>query len=299
MSYWSPKKQPVVDLMPLIAMQRFHKEPKKSFGLIATLIVSNIVCVSAVCLLLGMTWTSTKMSVWITEFYAKERNRWAQIQTQKDLQLENLNIQIARLVGMQTSSPADILQLAKKISSILDTASGTQRQFLEQVMPEAIRIQVQYGIPASVTISQAIYESRYGQSALAVQAHNYFGMKAFAESWKGDSINMPTKDNGIATRANFRVYRDMAAGFQGYADFLKEGDRYKSAFYTKSGKDFLARILAAGYCEEASYAPTIKIIMQRHNLEELDDLLKQGANAPYQVALNKKSSDDDGSDKAN
>ncbi|MDR0533700.1 MAG: glucosaminidase domain-containing protein [Verrucomicrobiales bacterium] len=281
-------------------MKRFHKEPKKRIGLWSTLIVSNALWISVACTLWGTTWASSKMSVFLTEFYAKERNKWAQIQTEKDQQLESLNNQIVRLVGLQTSSPDDVLQLAKKISTVLDTANGAKRQFLEQALPEAIRIQVQYGIPASVTISQAIYESGYGQSDLAKEAHNYFGMKAFAESWKGDSINMPTKDLGVATRANFRVYKDMSSGFQGYADFLKANDRYRAAFYTKSGEAFLSRILAAGYCPDSSYAPAIKTIMQRHNLEELDDLLKQGSNAPYQVALNKKTSGDTGAnDKTN
>jgi flagellar protein FlgJ len=291
MSYWSPKKQqPIVDLMPLIAMKQFHKEPKRPIGLVATLVVSNIVCISVACLLWGTTWASTKMGVLITEIYAKERSKWAQTQNEQALAMENLNAQIARLVGLQTSSPSDVLQLAQKISSVLDTANGTQRKFLEQALPHAIRIQVQYGIPASVTIAQAAYESSWGRSKLAVKANNFFGIKA--NHWNGDRINMDTKDLGVATRADFRVYKDVAAGFQGYADFLKENPRYGDAFYTKSGEAFLSRILAAGYCPTPSYAAEVKDIMQRYNLAELDDLLKQGANAPYQVALNKKSTAD-------
>ena len=296
MNYWRPKKQPTIDLMPLIAMKRFHKEPKKRFSLVTTLVVSNIVCIAVACLLWGTTWASTKMNVLVTSLYAKERNKWAQSQTEQAVAMENLNAQITRLVGLQTSSPSDVLFLATKISSVLDTANGPQRKFLENALPHAIRIQVQYGIPASVTIAQAAYESRWGNSDLAKASNNYFGIKAY--NWDGPYVTMETKDRGVSNMAKFRKYKDLAAGFQGYADFLKDNPRYAAAFYTKSGESFLGKILAAGYCPDASYASDVKSIIQRYNLAELDDLLKQGSNAPYQVVLSKKNSvDDDANDK--
>jgi flagellar protein FlgJ len=290
MRYWSPKKQPIVDLMPLLAMKHFHKPRKKPVGLIATLIVSNIILITVIFLLGGITWATTKVNVWITDYYAKERSKLIQTRNEQAIAMENLNIQISRLVGLQTSSPEDILHLARKISSVLDTASGQQRQFIEQALPHAIRIQVQYGIPASVTIAQSAYESKWGASELALQAHNYFGLKAY--HWNGATVTMVTKDLNLVHNAKFRSYPDRAAGYQGYADFLRENDRYKSAFHTQSGEEFLKKILAAGYCPTPGYAADVKSIMKRYNLPELDDLLKQGANAPYQMVLNKKNSEE-------
>ena len=43
--------------------------------------------------------------------------------------------------------------------------------------PGAIAAQQRYGIPAAVTIAQAIDESGWGQSVLATADHNLFGIK--------------------------------------------------------------------------------------------------------------------------
>ncbi|NBQ65952.1 MAG: hypothetical protein EBT95_10605 [Verrucomicrobia bacterium] len=69
-------------------------------------------------------------------------------------------------------------------------------------------IQTTTQIPASAVIAMAIFESGYGNSVLAKEYNNYFGMKAFG-SWTGPrAMNMPTRDNGVETTADFRAYPD-------------------------------------------------------------------------------------------
>ena len=52
-----------------------------------------------------------------------------------------------------------------------------EQAFINQVAPGAIAAQRTYGVPAAVTIAQAIEESGWGQSTLAAQDHNLFGIK--------------------------------------------------------------------------------------------------------------------------
>ncbi|GIS08680.1 MAG: hypothetical protein CM15mP112_07920 [Flavobacteriales bacterium] len=44
-----------------------------------------------------------------------------------------------------------------------------------------------YGIPASITLAQGILESANGESKLAIEGNNHFGIKCHNE-WKGDKI---------------------------------------------------------------------------------------------------------------
>ena len=275
-----------MDLMPALAMKRYYSKPRSRFGLWGVLILSNILWIGMVVFLTTVTWTSTKLGTAVTEFYFKEKNNWIAQKQAKQKELEASYLQVARMVALQTSSPGDVVRLASKISKVLNSTAGDHRIFIEQALPEAIRIQVQFGIPASATISQAIYESGYGGSALAKKHHNYFGIKAF-KSWDGPrASSMPTVDSGVRTRADFRAYANLGEGFEGYARFLRESGRYNKAFYTSSGITFVQSILKSGYCPDLTYLPAIQKIMQKHNLVELDDIIKAGANAPYQSAWN-------------
>jgi len=233
-------------------------------------------------------WSSSKLGVALTDFYLKERNRWAEVTEVQQEAIEERNLEIARMVSFQTSSPGDVVRLAETVSSVLNTSSGYTRDYLEKALPEAIRLQVQTGVPASAILSMSIYESGYGRSALARDYNNFFGIKAFS-SWKGPRAkNMPTVDSGVKTRADFRAYPSVYDGFIGYTSFLRETGRYSKAFHTDTGEDFVKAVLRAGYCPDGDYLGNIKKIMARHHLDQLDHILEKGAkeNAPYQVAWN-------------
>ena len=53
----------------------------------------------------------------------------------------------------------------------------TSQEFINLISPCAIADMKESGILASVTIAQAILESGYGTTELAINANNYFGMK--------------------------------------------------------------------------------------------------------------------------
>jgi flagellum-specific peptidoglycan hydrolase FlgJ len=146
---------------------------------------------------------------------------------------------------------------------------------LENAIPEAMLIQTSTQIPASAVLAMAIFESGYGNSMLAKEYNNYFGMKAF-DSWTGArALNMPTRDSGEDTTADFRAYPTLAAGFQGYSQFLLSNDRYRKYVGEKSGVKFVSNILAAGYCPDPDYLVHIRDIIQKHGLDQLDAALEE------------------------
>ncbi|MGF1677565.1 MAG: glycoside hydrolase family 73 protein [Candidatus Methylacidiphilales bacterium] len=266
-------------------MKRFHRNRPRRLTLWGFVIASNLAWIATAVVLASGWWSTSKVGIALTDFYLEERSKWMRVSEEQQNLLRDRNMEIARMVAFQTSSPNDVVELAKKVNLVLANSQGSKRSFLEEAVPEAIRMQVQYDIPASAIIAMAIYESGYGRSDLASQYHNYFGMKAY--HWNGKKVNMPTTDSGVRTRADFRVYPSMGDGFQGFAEFLKSKSRYSKAFRHTTGTEFVREVLAAGYCPDSDYLANIRTIMERHNLHALDNIIAQGKEAPYQVAWNK------------
>ena len=73
----------------------------------------------------------------------------------------------------------------------------TGNSFIDSIAPDAVRTVRQLGIPASVTIAQAILESGWGRSSLARISKNYFGIKGTGPA---GYVLLPTKEylNGKA-----------------------------------------------------------------------------------------------------
>lgn len=288
------KRYKSMELGPALAMKRYHQNKPRKLGIWGILVLSNMTWIGMVLFLWTGLWSSSKLGVVLTDFYLKEKNRWAEVTEVQQKTIEERNLEIARMVAFQTSSPGDVVRLAETVSSVLNTSKGSQRDFLEKALPEAIRLQVQTGVPASAIISMSIYESGYGRSALASEYNNFFGIKAFS-NWSGPRArSMPTVDSGVRTRADFRAYPSVYDGFLGYTSFLRETGRYNAAFSTETGEDFVRAVLRAGYCPDGDYLGNIKTIMARHNLEQLDHILEAGAEekAPYQVAWGKLKKED-------
>lgn len=64
----------------------------------------------------------------------------------------------------------------------------TQQEFIQKMSECAVCDMGASGILASVTIAQAILESGYGTTELAVNANNYFGMKCSLSSNTWNSV---------------------------------------------------------------------------------------------------------------
>ena len=54
----------------------------------------------------------------------------------------------------------------------------TQKEFVDNLAPTAQKMSKTYGVPASILLSQAAYESNYGSSLLSVKYHNLYSLSA-------------------------------------------------------------------------------------------------------------------------
>ena len=112
---------------------------------------------------------------------------------------------------------------------VVDTAG-----FIAACVEPAQTNQRRYGVPASVTIAQAILESAWGRSELAARANNYFGIKCSATT-SPHQIGCVDRDTwehidgrDVTVTASFRRYASMTDSFLDHGLFLTK-PRYAHA----------------------------------------------------------------------
>jgi flagellum-specific peptidoglycan hydrolase FlgJ len=149
--------------------------------------------------------------------------------------------------------------------------SSAQQAFIAAVAPGALAAQQQYGIPAAVTIAQAIDESGWGQSLLATQDNNLFGIKGTGPA---GSVLRPTQEyqNGHAVTVNapFRVYSSMAQSITDHSLLLATGSSYKQAMADRRSPDAFANDLTGVYATDPNYGASLITIMRQYNLYRFD-----------------------------
>jgi uncharacterized protein YraI len=159
------------------------------------------------------------------------------------------------------------------------TVTLTPAQFIAAAVPGAQVGWRQYGVPASVTIAQAILESGWGRSGLAATDRNYFGIKCFngvhgrlANGCHVYTTNECTKAGScFVTQATFRTYSTMTNSFRDHGSFLTTNSRYKPAFtYTKNANKFIWAVWKAGYATDPNYYTKVTGIMAANNLYQYD-----------------------------
>ena len=150
-------------------------------------------------------------------------------------------------------------------ANLPDTAA--QQAFISEVAPGAIAAQSRYGIPAAVTIAQAIDESGWGQSVLAIRDHNLFGIKG---SGPAGTDMLPTREyeNGrwVTRTAPFRVYHNVAESIADHGQLLASGPSYQHAMADRHLPDAFATDLTGVYATDPQYGANLIAIMRLYNL---------------------------------
>ncbi len=149
--------------------------------------------------------------------------------------------------------------------------TATQQAFISRVAPGAVAAQRRYGIPAAVTIAQAIDESGWGQSQLATADHNLFGIKGTGPA---GTVVLPTEEyqdgSWVATTASFRVYHNVAESIADHSRLLANGESYQQAMANRQAPDAFANDLTGVYATDPSYGSNLIGIMRLYNLYRYD-----------------------------
>ena len=159
--------------------------------------------------------------------------------------------------------------------------TAAQQAFINQVAPGAIAAQRRYGIPAAVTIAQAIDESGWGQSELATQDHNLFGIKGSGPAGT-DVYSTSEYENGqwVTIDAGFRVYHNIAESIADHSELLATGGAYQRAMADRDVPDAFANDLTGVYATDPNYGTNLIALMRLYNLYQYDSATPAAVQSP-------------------
>lgn len=143
----------------------------------------------------------------------------------------------------------------------------TTEEYIEAYAAAAIQNMEQSRVPASITLAQGILESGNGNSDLAKQANNHFGIKCH-KGWTGRTYHM----DDDAPNECFRAYDDVLDSYKDHAEFLTGRSRYAGLFELKitDYKGWAKGLKAAGYATNPKYADLLISLIERYQLHQYD-----------------------------
>ena len=164
--------------------------------------------------------------------------------------------------------------------------------FINEAIVPAQQSELLTGVPASITIAQAILESGWGKRHMGA-AHNYFGIKA--QVGRGGNVSYGNVASGyvdhktrehfhgkdVHVTAHFRSYNSMTDSFVDHGLFLKNNHRYTNALgeyaKNKDADGFARELQKAGYATDPKCAELLIVIMNKNNLYQYN---QNGKNNP-------------------
>lgn len=170
----------------------------------------------------------------------------------------------------------------------------TVQEFLDLMVPLAVADMKKSGVLASVTLAQAILESGWITSELAVNANNIFGMKTelSGNTWPGSTWNGEVYEKETAEQredgsyytvvAPFRKYQDIAQSVADHSAYLtgamdSNGNlRYAGIKGEKDARTALTIIKQGGYATSKDYVEKLMLRVDKYNLTKYDNAESEG-----------------------
>jgi flagellum-specific peptidoglycan hydrolase FlgJ/LysM repeat protein len=167
---------------------------------------------------------------------------------------------------------------AEGVEGAAAAEASAQKDYIDQYKEIAITEMDRVGIPASIKLAQGILESASGQSELATQANNHFGVKC-SGGWDGKTfkkIDDEKDEDGNPKESCFRKYSRAEESFVDHSEFLRDPRKYYryGSLFALDKRDYRgwARGLeAAGYATGAGYADKLIGLIERLQLHQFDN----------------------------
>lgn len=123
----------------------------------------------------------------------------------------------------------------------------------------AKEVQKHYGVPASVTLGQFIYESGAGTSNMAKLANNGFGVKGTGNA-----------GSYYSRGSSWAKYYTMHDSFLAYGRLLTNERYTKHTASASNTREYLEGLVKGGYCSDSDYVSNVMSIIKSNNLTQYD-----------------------------
>ncbi|QBZ96625.1 glucosaminidase domain-containing protein [Flavobacterium sangjuense] len=161
------------------------------------------------------------------------------------------------------STATEVLEATTRVKATTEMVLA----YIENYKSVAKDNMIRTGIPASITLGQAILESGAGTGPLSVQANNHFGIKCHKE-WTGPSIKYTDDEENEC----FRKYNQPSESFKDHSYFLTSRPRYAELFEFQKDdyKSWAYGLKAAGYATDTKYPDKLIGLIEKYQLGRFD-----------------------------
>ncbi|MDO3626683.1 glucosaminidase domain-containing protein [Mucilaginibacter sp. BT774] len=152
------------------------------------------------------------------------------------------------------------------VSTLAVSAQNTSQSYIEKFKDNAVRIMHETGVPASIVLAVAMHESGNGNSKIARNLNNQFGVKGY-------DAHVYTYDNK-KVRTYYRKYNSVLESFQDFARIMTERKQFSHLAENLSHYDYLGwakGIQRSGYCSSHKWSAQVLAIIRKYNLNAYDE----------------------------
>lgn len=158
-----------------------------------------------------------------------------------------------------------------------------QNEFIEKIGAYVQKYAISYGIMVhSPIIAQALLESSFGESELAVNANNFFGLKYRENRCKtavGYYVKVGSEQNPDGSYSSsvmkWMKFDNMEDGVIGYFDFISIPN-YANLKGVTDPETYLKNIKADGYATSLKYVENLMNVIEKYGLTSYDTKQESG-----------------------
>jgi len=146
------------------------------------------------------------------------------------------------------------------------TQKHTSQSYIEQFKDNAISIMRETGIPASIILGIAMHESGNGNSSIARNLNNQFGIK-------GNTGSVYYK-NKKKVRSSYKKYDSIMDSFADFARIItqrRDRGAISPELATTEYEKWVKSIARSGYAGSKTWGSKVLAIIRKYDLNDLDN----------------------------